>query len=266
VSRGSGRRACCGSWRRTIRGAQGGWVLSGMAVETEEVRPYGPWRDVLRGVPESVLGNELRSDLSRLLPGGGDRSAGPVDRGQLFDAFAAALLALTRASGPGLIVLDDVHWLDDSSAALLHLPHENSRGGAAPHCVRSPGRRSWTARRMITKVVRALKTARPASPGAAGDPLVQTRCRHWWRRSETAADAPEIFSVCEGQSALRDRARTRPAGGPHRDASQRSSRSSTTGWSVSRPARSISFHGPPRWAPPSTSPCSPMWSATPIRR
>jgi DNA-binding SARP family transcriptional activator/tetratricopeptide (TPR) repeat protein len=179
-----------------VRGAQGGWVLSGVAVETEEVRPYGPWRDVLRGVPESVLDGDLRSDLSGLVPGAGDRSAGPADRGQLFDAFAAALLALTRASGPGLLVLDDVQWLDESSAALLHyLTRTLAEAPLVMACAVREGELERD--RMITKVIRSLTSA---------SRLHRVRLDHLDAEATqtlvsavgVAPAAPEIYSVSEG--------------------------------------------------------------------
>lgn len=102
--------------------AFGGWVLSGPVFESEAVRPYGPWVDLLRRVPYAALDEESRRGLSGLLvePGRDPQPDRPTERTQLFDAAARIFRRLTRARAPGLVVLDDVQWLDPSSAALLH--------------------------------------------------------------------------------------------------------------------------------------------------
>jgi len=99
----------------------GGWTLSGQVFETEEVRPYGAWAEMLRQLPPGLLDTRMRRALSGLLTGPAElRSPGPTERTQLFDAVRLLLERLARARGPGLLVLDDVQWLDASSAALLH--------------------------------------------------------------------------------------------------------------------------------------------------
>jgi DNA-binding SARP family transcriptional activator/tetratricopeptide (TPR) repeat protein/nucleoside-triphosphatase THEP1 len=103
-------------------GTSGGWVLSGPIFESEEVRPYGPWVDLLRQVPSAALDEEVRRSLRGLLeePGRAVRSDRPTQRTQLFEAAARILRRVLGARAPGLIVLDDVQWLDSSSTALLH--------------------------------------------------------------------------------------------------------------------------------------------------
>ncbi len=102
--------------------AAGGWVLSGPVFETEAVRPYGPWADMLRQVPEGAFDRETRSGLSGLLEHTGSKPDpdGPAERAQLFDAVARLLRRVVEARTPGLVVLDDIQWLDTSSIALLH--------------------------------------------------------------------------------------------------------------------------------------------------
>jgi DNA-binding SARP family transcriptional activator len=84
--------------------ASGGRILRGRAFEAEMVRPYGPWIDALRGAP---LGDEERPF--------GDAA----DRGRVFERVAGALRAAS-SSGGCLVVLDDLQWFDEVSAALLH--------------------------------------------------------------------------------------------------------------------------------------------------
>ncbi len=97
-----------------------GCTLAGRAFETERARPYGPWIDALRGLEPDVIPTDLRTHLATLLPGLGPRGQALDDRGQLFDAVAHLLESLAREAPPLAFALDDVQWLDDSSAALLH--------------------------------------------------------------------------------------------------------------------------------------------------
>jgi DNA-binding SARP family transcriptional activator/tetratricopeptide (TPR) repeat protein len=105
--------------------SEGGWVVSGRVFESEELRPYGPWIDMLRGLPASLLEASRGEGPSGLVglvgtPGRGIRPDGPTDRTQLFHAVARLLERMVEAQAPGVVVLDDVQWLDPSSAALLH--------------------------------------------------------------------------------------------------------------------------------------------------
>jgi predicted ATPase/DNA-binding SARP family transcriptional activator len=124
---------------RTI--VAGGVVVQGRAFEAEMVRPYGPWIDALRGampaIPRSALSaldDAMRSDLAALVPElanapdflrrGNGRDATPTygaqDRNRLFEAVSGLLDALITAGPPVAIILDDLQWFDDASAALLH--------------------------------------------------------------------------------------------------------------------------------------------------
>jgi hypothetical protein len=98
--------------------AAGGGVLAGRAFEGEMVRPYGAWVDALRSVDLGAAIDGLRGELTALLPELGADGAG-VDRNRLFDAVAK-LVSRMAERAPLAIVLDDVQWLDEASAALLH--------------------------------------------------------------------------------------------------------------------------------------------------
>ena len=94
-------------------------VLRGRAFEAELVRPYGVWVDAIRGAGLlQSSGPDVRGDLAALF---GELGPAPdsVDRTRLFDALAT-LLATRLPQGRGVVLLDDVHWLDEASAALAH--------------------------------------------------------------------------------------------------------------------------------------------------
>ena len=93
----------------------------GRCVSEEGTPPFWPWREVLRAcVGDCAHGIETPM-LASLLPelaGRADPGPGGDDR---FDLFESGCRVLVRtAAGRGLVVvLDDVHWADPSSAALL---------------------------------------------------------------------------------------------------------------------------------------------------
>ncbi|MCB9746489.1 MAG: AAA family ATPase, partial [Alphaproteobacteria bacterium] len=89
-------------------------VLHGRAHEVE-LRPYGPWVDALRQL-------RVLSDpewLRRLGPlvGEGERESGGKER-----LYAAMSELVAQLADPGGVVLalDDVHWADEASTALMH--------------------------------------------------------------------------------------------------------------------------------------------------
>ncbi|HSW21345.1 MAG TPA: AAA family ATPase, partial [Burkholderiaceae bacterium] len=96
-------------------GALGLRVIRARCFEAEAVRPYGFWLDALRGVPTDGASAQV---LEGLAPWRGG-PVGAVSREQLFDAVAS-LLSLLAQRQPLAIVVDDLQWIDDASAALLH--------------------------------------------------------------------------------------------------------------------------------------------------
>jgi len=91
--------------------ALGRRVVRGRCFEAEMVRPYGLWLDTLRGLAGPS------EHAAPLLDGSAAAASG--GRGQLFDA-AAALLRELAARQALALVLDDLQWIDEGSAALLH--------------------------------------------------------------------------------------------------------------------------------------------------
>ena len=97
-----------------------GVVLSGRAFEAEAVRPYGAWIDALRSVPLPELPSAVLADLLPLLPEAFQGAPGTGDRNRSFDAVTRLLTALTPSDAPVLVLLDDIQWFDEASAALFH--------------------------------------------------------------------------------------------------------------------------------------------------
>src|SRR5262249_34333936 len=106
--------------------------------------PFQPWVHVvgalLRSTPDSDLASvaRLAPDLARLIPDlgarFGDVTPAPTinaetDRARLFDAIDA-LLAQLATRRPVFIVVDDLHWADQPTLALLRWLLRSERGGA----------------------------------------------------------------------------------------------------------------------------------------
>jgi DNA-binding CsgD family transcriptional regulator len=89
--------------------ASGAEVLSSQCVEIEARRPFGPFSEALRRLPEAA----------RLAPGGSDRAAvDPDQRYRTMRLYANALIDLAR-KGPVVIAIDDLHWADEESLQLF---------------------------------------------------------------------------------------------------------------------------------------------------
>jgi predicted ATPase len=80
-------------------------VLEARAFEAETGRPYGPWLDALRQIPEVTLEKTIAEQKSR---------------DQLFGAVSELISARAQNASPVVVMFDDIQWLDASSAELLH--------------------------------------------------------------------------------------------------------------------------------------------------
>lgn len=96
--------------------AAGRRVIRGRCFEAEAVRPYGLWLDTLREAPSEGMASETLERAAPLLRG---QAGGGSSREQLFDA-AVALIGGLAALQPLALVFDDLQWIDETSAALLH--------------------------------------------------------------------------------------------------------------------------------------------------
>jgi AAA ATPase domain len=118
--------------------ADGGQVLVGHADE-EPLAPYQPFLEALgqhEGLAAATarLPDGVRAPLARLLPAADREAPGPagsqdqeLDRFRLLEGVAALLAELARAA-PLLLVLEDLHWADRATLAmLLHLARSPSQ-------------------------------------------------------------------------------------------------------------------------------------------
>ena len=115
-------------------------VLRGRCPEQAGVPSYWPWTRVLRALVASVgidgiraaLGDEAAA-LAPLLPalgGDGAVAAAGSDAAARYELFAAVtgLLCRAAAAEPLLVVLEDVHWADEASLALLEFAAQEIDG------------------------------------------------------------------------------------------------------------------------------------------
>ncbi len=124
--------------------SHGGVALHGWCDE-DLSSPYQPWAQALgayvRAVPDDVVERHtagVATDLTRLVPELVDRVPDPggtsamdseADQSRLFDAVDV-LLARMGAEHPVLVVLDDLHWADRPSLALLRRLLVSDRAGS----------------------------------------------------------------------------------------------------------------------------------------
>jgi predicted ATPase len=106
-----------------------GVVLIGHAFASTEVQSFGPWIEIIRaGIATAGstlvdgLGVSCRAQLGRLLPELGSGTAGGLSpfgtQRRLFDAVAEFLTGLASRR-PLLLVLENLHWADQTSLRLL---------------------------------------------------------------------------------------------------------------------------------------------------
>ncbi|TIL40079.1 MAG: ATP-binding protein [Mesorhizobium sp.] len=176
--------------------AAGGRAFSARAFEAETARSYGIWIDLLRSVQRQRPRHGLPSVLGPLLPELGGGEGGVGDRTQLFDAIVDLLYGLA-ADEPVGIALDDVQWLDDASASLLH--YVARRTEAAPGLVIACAARSGEVEDNIavSRVLRSL-----ARDGRLTeielDTLSAEHTAELVRRLDPALDAAQIVAASDG--------------------------------------------------------------------
>ncbi|MGB5223401.1 MAG: AAA family ATPase [Polyangiales bacterium] len=95
-------------------------VFEASAYEAEAGRPYGPWIDALRRLPNEVVSRADGDTLGTLLPELGDASEGTQTRDRLFGAVVDLVTTCARPEAPALLLFDDIHWCDAATSELLH--------------------------------------------------------------------------------------------------------------------------------------------------
>jgi DNA-binding SARP family transcriptional activator/tetratricopeptide (TPR) repeat protein len=91
---------------KDLAGDADAFILEASAFESETIRPFALWIDALRRAAPTALSDIFDS---------GDRD----NRERLFGALSD-LVARESASRPVVLILDDLQWCDESSAAALH--------------------------------------------------------------------------------------------------------------------------------------------------
>ena len=122
---GLGKSALIAELARAVA-ARGGSVLSGRAYEAERDRPFGPWIEALDGLPLALIEAAPTPPRRRDLLG--RREDRMLARERLFASIVEQIAECARERPPLLMILEDAHWMDEASAALLH------------HAVRAPRR------------------------------------------------------------------------------------------------------------------------------
>jgi predicted ATPase/DNA-binding SARP family transcriptional activator len=176
----------------------GGAVLRGRAFEAETVRPYGPWIDALSAVtppPDVNPGPDLGPLMPALaLPA---PAAEPIgDRGRLHDAVGAFLERWAASAGPLALVIDDLQWLDEASASLLHFVTRGRFGGRIViACAARAGELGDNPAAL--RIVRALDRERRLVQHRL-EPLGPAETAAIVRAINPAADAAAAFTASEG--------------------------------------------------------------------
>jgi DNA-binding SARP family transcriptional activator/tetratricopeptide (TPR) repeat protein len=99
--------------------AGGGWAVGVRAFEAETTRAYGVWIDILRALKNDRGVNAPWHDLESLVPVAGLPASDPSDQSRLFEGVLN-LLRHVASAHPLAITLDDLQWIDEASASLLH--------------------------------------------------------------------------------------------------------------------------------------------------
>jgi DNA-binding SARP family transcriptional activator len=172
-----------------------GLALSGRAFEAEMVRPYGSWIDALRSVPLGRAAVAVRREVSALLPELAEAPAESVDRTRLFDAVVGLLASLVAPERPVVVALDDVQWIDEASAALVHYVARASVPGLVLAVAARPGELDDNP--AAVRLWRALRRESNAVALSLG-PLSSDETVNLVRELDPLADPSGIFAESEG--------------------------------------------------------------------
>ena len=185
---GGALAAGCGRWRR-------GPQRDGPS-RPKRFDPYGAWIDALRSVALPELPAGFGPICSLLLPELDSSPPIAGDRNRLFDAVTKLLTSLAPTPAVVLVILDDVQWFDEASAALLHFAaRELSRSRVLLACGARPAEladnpvalrllRSLTREHRLTEIVLA--------------PMDKAETMELARAVSAAVDPERVHSESEG--------------------------------------------------------------------
>jgi DNA-binding SARP family transcriptional activator len=95
-------------------------IFRGSAHEAGMGLPFGPWMEALHDLPPRDLEPSLLRGLGPLLAVPSETEGPAPDRDSLYRAVARLVETKAHTSAPVMLLLDDIQWLDEASAALLH--------------------------------------------------------------------------------------------------------------------------------------------------
>ena len=94
-------------------------IVSARCFEAEAVRPYGCWADALRAAITAQSDPKMRRDLAFFAPLTDAPRDDDGSRTRLFAAVTSLLTSICTTS-PIVLMIDDLQWIDEGSASLLH--------------------------------------------------------------------------------------------------------------------------------------------------
>ena len=133
----------------------------------------------------------------------GDGTVDESRRLRVLDATATLLADLGRVGGPVLVAVEDLQWVDSSSADVPHLPAEPAQLGAAgwssrrcgpTGCPPAPGRAGWSASSAGCRACGGWTSSRSTRTEVAGVP----RADRWRRPGQATEVAAEVFRRTRG--------------------------------------------------------------------
>ncbi|MEU7242906.1 ATP-binding protein [Streptomyces sparsogenes] len=166
-------------------------VLRGACWDADGTPGYWPWTQVVRGLRRSArteaweAASEAAGVAREVLLGGSGAGSGAedVDQFQLFDAVTTLLVTAAQHQ-PVLVVLEDVHWADPASVALLEF--------AAQHLSLE--------RALILATCREVEIERPDHPSRDRLRSLMTRATTLALPGLGAADVAELMHRTAGRA------------------------------------------------------------------
>lgn len=164
----------------------GAWLLQASAYESESIRPFALWIDALRKV-DSEAAASIFADGEH------------ITRERLFGGLSD-LVAEHARTRPVVLVFDNLHWCDESSAAALHYVARTNRDHAVLGLLaaRSDEVRDNTP---VMRALRGLKQAGLIDEIKLG-PLAPEAVRALIRARSPRADSERLSRECGGNPLL----------------------------------------------------------------